>query len=574
MVTVQAILVPSSSTVNKLDSCNALKPCFFVPLQKKQMKRRNSHLILLIPILFTACHNSSLIETLDYIDSLCNVRPDSAVIMLDSIGEYVLNENENVIHWWQLLSIKSQDRTDRPLVSDSIIKKVTTYYDQHGPIEKRIESHYYLGRTYAELHDRPRALVEFLNVISLSEKYGIPNPHAMANACSQLSEIYRRQEQYSTALDIVKKGYQVAEDYGFMDPIYIMDVATCYKGVGDLQSTRKFYQKALTMMREEDCLEEYSEMITEILDHYARWGHKKQADECLQILESFSPEKRPKNYFGGKASYFEYFGPLDSAIHYNRIELMDSTDYLKCCYSARTLMALYLKKGNYQEACRYAMAYVEANDSMKSQLKIAQTQDANNEYQYYRDLGAETEVYKQASKARLHLTLTIALAIIVLLIVLTAYLSYQRQMEHKLYLHNQVIQNQKEEMRLKDATISEQQHEVGNLIRHTLSSVVLNSPSEVFDRFQNAAKGRGRIKDDIEWEELAATLDLQYPHFITSVYERWPLIKPDELHVVCLMKMGLNNTQIMNVTEQPKTSVYRRIRKIRQNLDDLIKTQT
>ena len=99
MVTVQAILVPSSSTVNKLDSCNALKPCFFVPLQKKQMKRRNSHLILLIPILFTACHNSSLIETLDYIDSLCNVRPDSAVIMLDSIGEYVLNENENVIHW-------------------------------------------------------------------------------------------------------------------------------------------------------------------------------------------------------------------------------------------------------------------------------------------------------------------------------------------------------------------------------------------------------------------------------------------------------------------------------------------
>ena len=138
-------------------------------------------------------------------------------------------------------------------------------------------------------------------------------------------------------------------------------------------------------------------------------------------------------------SYFEYFGPLDSAIHYNRIELMDSTDYLKCCYSARTLMALYLKKGNYQEACRYAMAYVEANDSMKSQLKIAQTQDANNEYQYYRDLGAETEAYKQASKARLHLTLTIALAIIVLLIVLTAYLSYQRQMEHKLYLHNQVI---------------------------------------------------------------------------------------------------------------------------------------
>lgn len=530
-----------------------------------------------VPIFISCGPDSSVIKALERADSLCLIKPKAAVSMLDSLEGVVQGESEGILRWWQLSTIKAQDKADLPLITDSIIKEVVAYFDDKGPAEKKVEAHYYLGRTYVELHDRPRAIVEFRKVIDISEENGIPNPHVMANACSQLSFMLRRQEDNHAALEVVKKGYKVAQDFGFMDPIYVMDVATCFMRVHDFVSLHDYYQKTLKMMRDGECVKEYSEMIPEILGYYAGSGNREQAYKCLQMLDSLPKDNRPKSYDLGKASYFEFFGPIDSAVYYYKKYFMFFDGYVKRRDTSRALMELYRRKGDYAEAIRYAMIYAEASDSVRSQLRMEQTRDANNEYKYRRDMEAEAKAYREASEARFWRSAAIGASVIVLLAITLMYLLRLRRMDRKLWHREQVILQHVEairqrdaDIRQKDATISDKELEVERLIRHLLSSAAKEQSPDIISHFLNVAAGRERIKQEREWDELAAAIEALYPQFITSVHERWPLIKTDELQIVCLMKIGLDTPQVMNVTELPKTTVYRKVRRAKAMLGDLL----
>ena len=123
------------------------KTLFFIP-------------VLVMSVISSCRHEYSVVAELERADSLCLVRPRTAVALLDSIEDLVQDADEKILRWWQLSTIKAQDKADFPLVSDSLIKVIVTFFDKNGPINLQIEAHYYLARTYVELHDRPRAIVE------------------------------------------------------------------------------------------------------------------------------------------------------------------------------------------------------------------------------------------------------------------------------------------------------------------------------------------------------------------------------------------------------------------------------
>ena len=142
--------------------------------------------------------------------------------------------------------------------------------------------------------------------------------------------------------------------------------------------------------------------------------------------------------------------------------------------------------------------------------------------------------------------------------------------EQVILQHVEAIRQRDADIRQKDATISDKELEVERLIRHLLSSAAKEQSPDIISHFLNVAAGRERIKQEREWDELAAAIESLYPQFITSVHERWPLIKTDELQIVCLMKIGLDTPQVMNVTELPKTTVYRKVRRAKAMLGDLL----
>ena len=106
------------------------------------------------------------------------------------------------------------------------------------------------------------------------------------------------------------------------------------------------------------------------------------------------------------------------------------------------------------------------------------------------------------------------------------------------------------------------------------ASKATEHPSKVFDRFQKAASSKTAISSEEEWQNLTAAVEQLYPGFNAAVLQNWPQIKPEELHVVQLLKLGFETPSIMHITGLPKTSVYRKVKEANTLLDSLLKVES
>ena len=61
------------------------------------------------------------------------------------------------MYYW-LLAVKASDKCYVPHTSDSLMKAVVHYYENHGTPAQRMEAYYYLGSVYRDMQDAPRAL--------------------------------------------------------------------------------------------------------------------------------------------------------------------------------------------------------------------------------------------------------------------------------------------------------------------------------------------------------------------------------------------------------------------------------
>jgi len=495
-------------------------------------------------VCLVACQTEPALKAeLECADSLCMVAPNEAGVLLDSLKGYVWQESEHTLRLWQLLRIKAQDKADRPLTSDTIIKKVVAYFDKHGSVKERIEAYYYLGRTYHELHDSPRAVTAYLT--------------------SQLSGLYLRQRNPRAVVDVTLKGYKVALTYGILTPVLVMDVATGYKYLNKVDSAGFYYDKAMSMIKKARSENLYAGCISEVCSHYSTCKNREKADYYLKMLNQIPEEYRDYNYNSDKAIYFEAFGPEDSLIYYNQMELLDSTKYGSVSNAACSLMEIYSKRGNYQLACHYAQIYSVANEAYLEQLRLEQTRDANNEYKYRRDMPAEAEAYREAGRMRELIGLIVAACTIVLLMGVALHFYRQREMERRLRLQAETIEQQ-------DTELSKKEKDIDSLSQKMLTKGIRVHPKEVFQHFDAATEGKVSILQEWEWEQLAAALETMYPGFSATAHRLCPRMKVNDFHIACLLKMGYGVSAITRATCMAKTTVHRKISHIRQALGELL----
>ena len=552
-----------------------------------------------------ACKPNHTIQA-DWIamDSLCAQDPEQAIGRLEQMALQVNPDNEWAWHRWQLLRIKAQDKADRPLVSDSIIKKVVAYFDGHGSVRERIEAYYYLGRTYHELHDSPRAVTAYLTAIDLSERNGNPDVLILRNCCSQLSIIYRLLHHAREAVNIALKSYKIVSKHNLLEPIDAMDIATGYWYLGITDSTEYYYKESMQKIYQERTEEKYADIIGEILEYYAIAHKKEKSDIYLHILDSIS--EKPYNYIPSKASYFEAFGPIDSAIHYNRMGLQDSTNLDAIHDASRSLVELYKLKGDFENSSYFAHIYTCVNESINRRLNLEQARDANNFFKYRRDMEAEAEAYRQATAAKQQKAAAVVASIFILMLVSIVYLYRQQKMKQKLSRHEAKIQiqtetiqqqehhleEQAETLRNKDMTLDKKEKEiertrrqiaqkdkeilsrektVNQLNRRMASHSAATANKEIMSYFEKQVTSAGPVHIEQEkWDELQALISKMYPKLMEAVWHHYPSVKPEELHIICLLKAGFNVADIIRMTSLSRTSVYRMAKEARETLGDLL----
>lgn len=193
-------------------------------LQRRNINfMRRIHLIIILAtaLVFVKCTSRMSVNyptQLELADSLSLVNPDRAIALLKTCSEEMSKADEPVRHYYELLTIKANDKAHRPMLKDSLIIATLTYYENGGDIRMLPEAYYYNGRMLSMIGDAPQALDRYnkaLDVIFSDEYAHIRNQKEKATnkllGCiyAQKGYILREQNYYNEALENFKAGFKI-----------------------------------------------------------------------------------------------------------------------------------------------------------------------------------------------------------------------------------------------------------------------------------------------------------------------------------------------------------------------------
>ena len=167
--------------------------------------------ILLMSVLisaFYACDHRGkpYPATLSRIESLADTNPEEALPLLDRLRDSLSLFDEEQRMYYDLLDLKVNDKVYIRHMSDSLIKRITAFYETYGDRDKLLESYYYMGRVYRDLNDAPEALKYFqkaLDVAGDTKRYVL-----LSKVYSQMGMIYDYQNVYEEAIRMYEKAAQ------------------------------------------------------------------------------------------------------------------------------------------------------------------------------------------------------------------------------------------------------------------------------------------------------------------------------------------------------------------------------
>ena len=554
---------------------------------------------LAICLLLAGCannENKELLECLSDIQAMGDSCPQKAMLRLDSIRPLFENESEYMRNKFALLDIRLRDKAYITHTSDSTIKQVCGYFEKHGSDREKQEAYYYMGSVYRDMNDSPRAVTNYLKAIEIAEKSEDADPALMEVSYLQLSGIYQKQFKHNEALDLALKGLKIAERQGKATERTFMNVATTYFNIGDTLNTISLCDKTMDIILNNGVCKKNADIVSKALYYYTRANNEKDATLCHNLLKSLPHNELPRNYAPNLAIYYEKFVSEDSAAAIFR-KLYDTTDRIGSKYDAsRWLTKHYNDKGDYEQASKYAVRFIEANRAVVENMDYEYTNNAKNLFQYQRDKEEEAKIIQEAAKDRFNLVLGISTSTILLLSSIIYYYHRKKQLlvqiigkeksireakalveekETELKKEKKCIERKEKELAAMDITnsrLTQQLHKAEEdfrmlviqnkeLTRITLMNNFSENAGDIIEKVKKASRGKYRLNDE-EWKNLLGAVDNLYPDFTHEVQSKFKRISEPLLRVCYLMKIGLSGPQIVNLTDYPRQTVWVRIKRI------------
>ncbi|MBQ8466204.1 MAG: hypothetical protein IJ546_00745, partial [Prevotella sp.] len=150
--------------------------------------------ILLFVLLVVSCDDRRLGEVLTTADSLLTEQPDSALQYLEAHEVLKPEGSRSQRMRYELLRATAQNKAYVDFTSDSVMKEVVAYYDDHGTANEQLQAHYLLGCVYRDLGDAPRAIECYLDAVEKADttKEGC-DYKTMGATYSQMADCFHKQ---------------------------------------------------------------------------------------------------------------------------------------------------------------------------------------------------------------------------------------------------------------------------------------------------------------------------------------------------------------------------------------------
>ncbi len=368
--------------------------------------KRIAYIVIVIGVLLSCGERQGYRETLSRAEALMSDRPDSALMILDSLGQHEKEWSKSLRMRFELMKAKAQNKAFVKFTSDSIMKDVVAYYDGWGESPNdRLLANYLLGCIYRDLNESSHAIDCFLDAITKADTTASDCDFiTLSRVYSQMAGMYHRQLLFSNEVDARKlASYYASLANDSINTIFELGkIAGVYITLNKRDSAEILLKETINNCRRFGLTQEAILFSTSLMYLYVDQPEHlsdlkelidKYEAECTLFDEYHNLPGSKRIFFYYKGNYYENVNNLDTAEYYYRKICRPDLSYALKVPMYKGLMNVFGKRHQADSLFKYAQLYAEANDSSmvsKDQQQTAQLSASYN-YRHYKRLMLENE---------------------------------------------------------------------------------------------------------------------------------------------------------------------------------------
>ena len=380
-------------------------------------------------------------------DSIMNVRPDSALALLNLI-QFPQEMKTADRALYSLLFTQAEQKNRISHTNDSLIRIAVDYYKDKDDKEQETKAYYYLGCVYQDIGDIVGATDAFLKALNINPQV-INDTERLTMIYENLAECYQSQGFYDKAMEMYRISYKTNINHNEEKNILFS-----LQGIGEVfmyqhqwDSAAYYYNEIIEKSRAIGDSSWISIGISNLAHVY--YNQKKYPEAYHTALKSIHNNNEDKeNEITSKyillGDILIQLGQYDSARYYLSLNSIKEDPFLRASRHF-SLYELEKKCGKYKEATQYIDTYTTLYDSLREEKNKEEIAKLINSYtieRYKREISE-----KQKHQTRISISFSILIIISILFIFLM--IDRQRKQEY-IGLHKSLMKKRGEIMKMQE----------------------------------------------------------------------------------------------------------------------------
>ena len=369
------------------------------------MHRFNYILIIFLCFALVGCK-----ERQEYRDALSRAEavmedyPDSALVILDSLGTYLSDFDHRFQMQYQLQLATAHTKLGEVFTTDSLTKSLVDYFDKHGTDDEKALSYYLYGCSLVDLGQAPEGLQAYYTALEHVDTTKTDcNYRLLKSIYGQMSTIFDAQNlpqdeiwALNHYIENVKRtsseGDYIYAKFRMASPYYLLNEVDTI-----LQIIRTSDAELISIGETQKAAIVQGTAI----HFYVEKGQLGDAKRSIDIYENESGlfdengeiKKGCESYYCYRGEYELAVNHLDAAEKYFR--KANQYDYLSGGYKG--LLNVYRKRNNVDSVYHFSLLYEEAQDALHNQMRTTAIHQMSALYNYNR---SQQEAEQEREKSR------------------------------------------------------------------------------------------------------------------------------------------------------------------------------
>lgn len=554
------------------------------------MTNKPGHIVLFIlfalsALYFLSCNYTIAVPAeLQQAEEVMETEPDSALTILENF-ELTEELSKKDYAFYCLLLTQALDKNYYIHTSDSLIKEATAYYEEHNDMASLALSYYYMGRVYSDMHKSLQAQQYYLMALELGEE--LNKTDLLIKINNSLGTLYCFQDIYEQALPLYKKTISLLNQKKDSTNLSyaLRNTARAFKQTGQPDSAIVYYKEAIKIATQQSI----SPLLNDLGSLYLQEKKYVEAYDCFMYAIQLCKKAQllfPIQLNLGK--YFYQTAQCDSAQVYLN-QSVQSPDLFTQAGSLYLLAQIEKIKLDFNNYLKYWDKYEQIRDSIEKDSHFENIRITESMFNYQR-ITDEKNKYEQ--KASRRMIIIYQMFIFSTFILFIGFLVFKREQQKKkkilelkeiLYKQSlQCIEDNKIKISVLEKELTSGKETISDVNKQLFEAKKLilemenrqiklkhNTIQLIEQEFQKSYiytrihKAENKLSES-EWTELALLIDATYSNFTKRLYEFYPQISIEELHICYLVKTGIPVKKIavlMNISSSGVSHCRRRLYK-------------